>query len=194
MKTKIIFITLIVTLLLFNILLIVRYKQTEKRSISIENVKNDDSSTMIEKLTEKQFLQQLSEGIFFDSDNTPSMHSLYSDLPVLCFRFKETHCDACISTIIRHLSSMKEHFPSNGIVILSGYSNMRQFNAFAQTQKKTFNVLNANRLLIPLDEQSDPYFFVLTKDEKVQNVFIPDEKDSKYTKRYLDLVRDKYWE
>ncbi|WP_459684801.1 hypothetical protein [Viscerimonas tarda] len=46
---------------------------------------------------------------------------------------------------------------------------------------------------ITLDEQEQPYFFILNGNLSMRNVFIPTKEDSNYTADYLDCLGHKYW-
>ncbi|MDR1983503.1 MAG: hypothetical protein LBQ28_01565 [Prevotellaceae bacterium] len=176
-----------------------KYSQFSDKRID-ESVKNVTDIAFSE-VKEHILQQQAAEGascanvIIKDMDGkTLSLDVLSGDnSPRFCFRFKETDCDACINRITRTLSGIAKHFPENGIVILSGYDNARQFYAYAQTINLKFSVYNANKFNIDLDEHSLPYFFVLTTDGRMRNIFIPDENDTKFTSQYVDVVKKKYW-
>lgn len=112
---------------------------------------------------------------------------------ILCFRFKDTHCDACIQYAMRLLNEVVEKIKGK-IVVLSGYTNYTHFAAFASKQKSkisTYNIQNIKDWNIDQIEQS--YFFIIN-DGKIHNVFVPLKEDEIYTQNYIDAMIYKYWE
>lgn len=114
------------------------------------------------------------------------------DDAILCFRFKEYHCDACVQYIIRLLDDISEVIPEK-IVILCGYSNFNQFAAFESCKNKNIAVYNIGD--IPewkVDNIEQSYFFILYQG-KICNVFIPLKEDSDYMQKYIHTLLYKYW-
>jgi hypothetical protein len=196
---------LTVLLLLFNLSLMYKYKQ-QKNSINDLTNKTgritDREAWEAEELKEATLIQQLSEAypcqnIEIKNPKTKEnilLHSLLKEHKVvLFFRFKENDCDACIQHATKTLSEIAEHFPEMNIVILSGYGNVRQFYAYAQTENHQLSVYNVNHLSIPVDDREIPYFFILTPALKIQNIFILDKSDPTLTIRYLNVMQEKYW-
>lgn len=72
--------------------------------------------------------------------------------------------------------------------------NTRQFVAFSKAQNKRLSVYNVTRIAWEVDEFDEPYFFVVSKDRKVHNLFVPLKEDERLTERYMHEVQQKYWE
>jgi hypothetical protein len=194
---------ILVILLLFNSMLLYKYQQKERSQDMSTLLQELDKNTMdINEVKQMMLLQQQSEASSCANveiknpetkENVPLSFLLKDNKPVLFFRFKETDCDACIGKVMQTLTKMAKYFPENGIVILSGYNNVRQFYAYAQACNSHLKIYNVNQLPVSIDKQSVAYFFVLTPELKMQNIFIPDEADSKFIAQYLECVRTKYW-
>jgi hypothetical protein len=194
----------IILLLIFNSVIAYKYN-ANKKELAIVNrfselqVKENHNANSLKKAI---MLQQLSEAIpcvdieikDAETQKTVFLHSLLEkDKPLLFFRFKESYCDACVEQSILLLTDMSKYFPENRILILSGYANVRQFYAYAQTYKKHFKVFNIDVLPIAAEDQDSPYFFVLTQDMKFQNIFIVNKEDIGLTSEYLHYMGHKYW-
>ena len=205
MKKNVLLWAVIALLLVLNLIALYRYRQSqiELQTVSYRinelSVKEARESSVLKKF---MLLQQVSEGVSCKemeiqdakTKETITMASLFKNNDALLFfRFKENDCDACVSKSVRLLEDMSEHFPANGIVILSGYGNVRQFYAYAQSKERHFRVFNAGALPVDAENQEQPYFFVVTPDLKIQNVFIVSKEDEKMTSSYLHVISHKYW-
>lgn len=195
----------VILLLIFNLIALYRYHQSQKDLQMISYRLNELSVKELREssvLKQTMLCQQMSEAVSCrnveiqdaETKETVTLASLFkSNGNLLFFRFKENDCDACVEKSIDLLEKISEHFPANGIVILSGYSNVRQFYAYAQSRKKYFRIFNIESLPVIAENQEQPYFFVVTPDLKVQNVFIVSKNDSQLTADYLHHMEHKYW-
>ena len=112
---------------------------------------------------------------------------------ILCFRFKDTHCDACIQHAIRLLNEIPTSIQRK-IVVLCGYTNYVHFAAFESKQKKEIRTYNVEEIKHwDIDQIEQSYFFVI-QNGKIHNVFIPLKEDDKYTQEYIHSLLHKYWE
>jgi hypothetical protein len=203
MKKNILLISIIL-LLIFNSVLLYKYKQQGKRNGNLL-VQLEQQSTQkgeFEDLKQIILLQQRSEAypctdVEMKNPKTKENVSLYSllkqDKPTLFFRFKENDCDACVQSATQILTDIAEHFLEIDMVILSGYGNARQFYAYAQAENHQMSIYNVDHLPLPVDKQEVPYFFILTSELRIQNVFIPNKSDPVLTTKYLDVIQEKYW-
>lgn len=116
-----------------------------------------------------------------------------SSAPTLCFRFKETHCDACIQHAIRMLNECTATIP-NRIIVLSGYSNFTHFAAFESSQNQNISTYNIEEIPCwEVDGIEQSYFFILHQG-RIHNLFIPLKEDNNYTDNYIHTLLHKYWE
>lgn len=106
----------------------------------------------------------------------------------LFFRFKETHCDACVMGILQLL---KQTVLTNErkIVVLCGYSNAMQFFAFGKNRKNIL-VYNIEELPWELDYMDESYFFTIS-DGKICDVFVPLKDDFVYLQDYIECMSQK---
>ena len=146
-------------------------------------------------------IQQLSEAVNCETielkepklGENISFAKLIRNEPKLFFRFKENHCDGCVQSSIRLLSQLSDSVPDIEISILCGYNNVRQFQAYAQANRKQFEVYNINEMPLAAEIQEQPYFFVVTPDYRIRNVFITTKEDEHFTENYLAAIQNKYW-
>ena len=193
----------VLLLLAFNVVILNKYKKTLAESELLIDRYNDLSAREAREssiLKKQAILQQVAETMLLsdiefkspkNNSNVKLSALLKSGNPKLFFRFKETDCDACVQSSLRLIEETTAHMPRSEIVILSGYKNARQFYAYAEQQ--LISVYNADNLPTVLDEQEQPYFFVMDSNLRMQNVFIPTKEDVNYTADYLNCVSHKYW-
>lgn len=111
---------------------------------------------------------------------------------IFCFRFKDTHCEACIQHAMRLLNSIAEKNHGK-IVVLCGYTNYVHFAAFVSKQNNEMLVYNIENIKgWDIDQIEQSYFFIIN-DRKVHNVFIPLKEDDEYTQHYIHVLLHKYW-
>jgi hypothetical protein len=204
MKTQnFLLISLFALLIGLNVFLSIKYKQVQKTNsyLTLINTRYEGYKPWLtDILKENILIQQLSEA----SDcremelkgsgtkkNIP-LEKIIKDEPKLFFRFKETHCDGCVQSSVRMLSQLSDSVPELEITVLSGYQNVRQFNAYSQSQQK-FEVYNVNEIPLPTEYQDQPYLFVVTPDYRIRNVFITVKDDDLLTEQYLKMMQNKYW-
>jgi hypothetical protein len=204
---KTVFLWIIIGLLLvLNSTVLYRYYRSLEKLQEISWQVNEFS---VKELRESSILkrtvmfQQMSEAVscrevkLQDAETRKTVTSqslLKGNSALLFFRFKENDCDACVEKSVDLLEKISGYFPANGIVILSGYGNVRQFYAYVQSKKKQFRILNTETLPVAAENQEQPYFFVVTPDLKIQNVFIVNKGDSQFTGEYLHNIGHKYWD
>ena len=209
MKKKKFILTLVISsilLMILNIGLLYRHSQNEKElSIQKEqlNKLTIDKKEISETFRKSTIYQQASEAttckdfkVIDPINNEETIlfkDIIHNKVAQLFFRFKETNCDACTQNTLKQLSKLSAQFPKQGIIVLAGYKNIRQFNAFAQTYKLNFKVFNVHTLPIVAEKQNQPYLFVVTSEYKIQNIFIVNKSESRFTAEYLRCMTNKYW-
>jgi hypothetical protein len=204
---KTVFLWIIIGLLLaLNSIVLYRYYHSQEKLQEISYQMNELSIKELREsfiLKQAMMFQQMSEAVSCKdvklqdakTRKTIALFSLFKgNNALLFFRFKENDCDACVEKSVKLLEKMSGYFPANGIVILSGYGNVRQFYAYAQSKKKQFRILNTETFPVAAENQEQPYFFVVTPDLKIQNVFIVNKGDSQFTGDYLHNIEHKYWD
>lgn len=205
MKTKSLVIIAFILLIGLNFLVLFQYKQLQKENQYLALVNAQYGSIKLgesEVLKHNLIIQQLSEAISCenlelktpDTRENISFTKLIQNEPKLFFRFKEASCDACIQSTIEFLSDLSKSMPDIEIIILSGYANVRQFQAYAQSnQSKQFKVYNINEIPFTADQQDQPYLFIVTPDNLIRNVFITTKEDDRLTQEYLNAIMHRYW-
>lgn len=195
---------IVIILLLCNISIIHQYKKLEESANQIA----DKYSTL--NITENRISKNLklfslyqqkyensempiideyqkSENSFFDSINSGITMKTQ-----LCFRFKETHCDACVQKTLNLINEIAESFPIE-ISVLCSFTNYNQFAAFKSKQSYNIRIINIKEISWDVDSIEHSYFFVIDQG-RIHNLFIPLKEDWNYVKKYIHTIQHKYWE
>lgn len=193
----------IIALLLCNLILIYQYKGLEKSAHSIadkystlsvtENRINNNLKSF--SLYHQEYENSIMPIIKFRRDETlfhDSIHLYNTKEPLFCFRFKETHCDACIQKTLTLLNEINRNFPVR-IIVLCSFTNYNQFAAFRSRQSNNIKILNIEEISWNVDTIEQSYFFIIQKGY-IHNLFVPLKEDWDYVKKYIQIIRHKYWE
>jgi hypothetical protein len=113
---------------------------------------------------------------------------------ILVCRFSDLHCETCIDYSIRMLLQWVDSIGKDKILFLGAYRNNKIFNR----QKPLYGIdaletVNTIALHIPAEDLGYPYYFVLDSTLRISNVFIPDKGVPNVTNKYLELVKEKYF-
>ena len=114
---------------------------------------------------------------------------------VLVSRFTSLCCESCAIYSIQKACSFADSINTENIVFLGFYENTKILNLLKQQygihKKEVYNTMDFFN--IPVEKQSYPYYFVLGRDLKISDVFLPDKMCPDLTNRYLDRVAKKYF-
>jgi peroxiredoxin len=110
---------------------------------------------------------------------------------VLIYRFSETHCDICISQHIAMLKDMAYKLDIDQIILLSAYTNTKKLKVASQANDLKFKIYNIwGNLHIPLEQASNPYFFILDKNLVCRSFFAAIKENPQMTSYCLERMFD----
>lgn len=106
----------------------------------------------------------------------------------LVLRYSTQSCSTCVEDILTKMKDFEKHYPSIDILLLTTYRIQIDENSFKRICNIFPRVYNVFSLGIPLEEEIVPYLFVLDKDLRVIDAFIPDRELPELTNRYLQNI------
>lgn len=106
----------------------------------------------------------------------------------LVLRYSTQSCSTCVEDILTKMKDFEKHYPSIDILLLTTYRIQIDENSFKRICNIFPRVYNVFSLGIPLEEEIVPYLFVLDKDLRVIDAFIPDKELPELTNRYLQNI------
>lgn len=198
---------IIVVLLSVNVLTLVSYYKYKQRSVAnITYLATGNVTEKDELYTHKinfkanilnSNLKLNEKAIIRDSLNQFSLlRDIFSNKQerILVCRFLETNCASCIKYSIEMLCAWVETVKLDNVLFLGTYRNNRIFNKEKKLYKiEGFDVFNVSGLNIPAEEENYPYYFILDSSLNISDLFFPDKATPDITKRYFDLIRERYF-
>jgi len=106
------------------------------------------------------------------------------DRTKLVLRYSELNCQTCVDAMLTQLLN-NEKFNTSNCILLAYYRNpayLYQFMRINRLQLPVYSIKSTG--LLP-DTLNIPYFYLLDKDLRVSNVFIPEEGDTAAVADYL---------
>ncbi|MDR1368622.1 MAG: hypothetical protein LBJ72_00655 [Dysgonamonadaceae bacterium] len=111
---------------------------------------------------------------------------------VLIYRFSETHCDLCIEQHLSILKTLEGKISQGRLVLLCSYTNEKKMKIIRQTHNLNFKIYNIkDDVGIPLEQTSNPYFFILDRDMKCWSVFSAVKENPDLTISCIQAVIEK---
>lgn len=143
------------------------------------------------------FMQLESEGcqLDFKVTSTDSL-ALYTKLKEpfkLAFFHSEVNCNSCVESNISFLNDLGDSIGRQNIIFLTSYKHKKDLSVFERINQIKFPVYNVNSTGLTIEELNKPFFFVINEHLKAECVFVPIKEDSLHLKRYLNLIKQKYF-
>ena len=110
--------------------------------------------------------------------------------PTLVYRFASSNCSMCVEEQFQILKKMKDQLPERTILI-SSYLSGNAVTILKKTYQLEFDIFNILLLDIPMENQSNPYYFVIDPDMKCHNFFAVMTATPLLTQGYLDAISKK---
>jgi hypothetical protein len=143
------------------------------------------------------FMQFKSEGcqLNFNKISPDSLEFLTKnwETPKLVFFHSELNCNSCVEENIYLLNNFGNTIGNEHILFLTSYKNKRDLTLFRRINKIKSHIYNVSSIGLPIEELNYPFCFVINKEGKAECVFIPIKEDSLYFKRYLEMIKNKYF-
>ena len=108
----------------------------------------------------------------------------------LVFRYSEMNCNVCVDSQLVVLKQLCELIGENKIIIITTYVNalnMAKFKRINQIKPPIYNLIGEG-LGLQIDSLNMPFYFTLTKDGIITNVFIPEKEYPKSTQLYIKTI------
>lgn len=140
---------------------------------------------------ENKSLPEISIGNTQQGDSLRFTDIFKGNNATICFRFKESHCDACVQNGMMLLNQVCKQ-SGQRIVVLCSFVNSHQFLAFSKSQNKLMSLYNIDHLPWVADKIEEPYFFIVTEGKKIHNFFVPIKEKEELTHTYIHALLHKY--
>lgn len=143
------------------------------------------------------FMQLESEGcqLNFKVASSDSL-ALYTELKEsikLAFFHSEVNCNSCVESNISFLNDLGDSIGRQNIIFLTSYRHKRDLVVFKRINQIKFPVYNVGSTGLAMEELNEPFLFIINEHLKAECVFVPIKEDSLHLKRYLNLIKQKYF-
>jgi len=143
----------------------------------------------------------LEENLFFhamlDENQTINSGIELPREPNLVLRFSFRNCDICRNSALFEFKRLMDLTKSNRLKAIGSFMSPHDLKIFQETERQlSFNIANVSSDYFGLElerEASEPFFFVLFPDGSARHIFIPLKEDVPRTRRYLEIIRQKYF-
>lgn len=106
----------------------------------------------------------------------------------LVLRYSTLCCSSCVESILSEMQNFEKQYPNIDILLLTTYRITSEEDSFRRICKLFPNVYSVLSLRIPMEDEMTPYLFILDKDMRVVDTFIPHWELPELTSRYFKKV------
>jgi hypothetical protein len=200
---KIIIPFVIISLFAFNAFTLVRFKNLKQHIVKNKVIVNykkkikDDELNAYKVSFKANLLSsniQLDRLMIKDSLNKiirPKEIFNAGQKQILVYRFSKMHCESCVVASIKIIRKWMDSIGSENIIFLGNYRNNKIFRkTISEYDIENLKFYNTSQFNMAVEEIGYPYFFMLDKNLKTSNVFVPDKGLPKITEEYLKIIFD----
>ena len=181
--------SIILIIIIFTVVLFKVNNHFGKDKISLSNFSSDHCLTNYEINIKEEGVKI--PNIQFD-DSLLSFTK--REKPILILRIKETYCSTCIENEINMINKMGNEIKDN-LCILTSHSSKRnikrmmmKYNIDIPYQEIPYNFLDQYYF----EEFNAPYYFLLHKDMRISQIYLPEKALPKLTLDYFKNVKRLY--
>jgi len=185
-------------LLIFNLMLLSKIKQTRVAYSRQAEVAKDRYDSTIRDL----FLMLESEGmavnggIILESEEgvRATLQELISDSLFIVFRYSELDCNKCVINNLGYLNVLKNSIDNANIIILTTYGKLNDLILFKRVNHINFPVYNISEygLGLPAEKSGMPFLFMMDGSLVTRYVHFPDKENPRLTNIFLNLIPRHY--
>ncbi|MDR2146922.1 MAG: hypothetical protein LBE91_10735 [Tannerella sp.] len=188
---------IILALLAINIYTMIGFRRFKQQNAS-EYVNDELHTLKVNFWTniENSNIQLEATSVKDSSNNVLLLNDIWENgqKQMLVCRFSESHCESCVDYSIRQIHHWVDSIGKENLLFLGAYRNNKIFNKTKPLYNiHHLNVYNVSSLNMPAEELGFPYFFILSSNMTVSNVFVPDKATPAITQNYLKMINKRYF-
>lgn len=108
---------------------------------------------------------------------------------MLILRYSEMNCDVCVDSLISKLNLYMDSVGIENIALFTTSQNKGYIRRFKKVNKIKFDIYDIGlKLDSVLTDIGVPYFFVLSRNRRVNNMFVPQSEYIDLTDKYLHSI------
>lgn len=106
----------------------------------------------------------------------------------LVLRYSYLSCSPCVDYAVTALKEFKDQHLDTDVLLLSTSQHRKDLRNFKRINKIFFHVYHVDSLDFPIDKENVPYFFMLDKDMRAFNFFVPHQEIPELTVEYFRKI------
>lgn len=129
-----------------------------------------------------------------DRDSVINLKEIIGKTPKLIFKFSETDCSECVKSEVINLDILSKEVGSENIIILTGFSNPKNFLLFrtkSETNIRAYNMEN-QILGLPIETENYPFLFIVDSSLNVNSIFVPFKEAPVLSEKYYNIVKKNF--
>lgn len=194
---------IVLVLVICNVGLIVKISQKDERqdrmaeSLSLLNkyYYTLESTSLLQFKYNDRILKDF---IITDIDNIPhKLSSIFQgDEFKIILKISHRNCTPCVDNELENLYRISKKIGIDQIVVLCESGNMREFTAYFKALEYPFTcfyIAEENSLQDVIRQENVPFVFLMNRDLRIRNLFIPSKELPDYSKAYYNMMAIRYW-
>ena len=193
MKKEFLIILAVLSIVTISVQYVIINKQNTKGDVLNQELeyisqRNDQKLVYWES---KRLSEIKAEGANFKLDNVQKKEQNEDEwtptFPKVVFRFFQTNCSPCIDVEIENIEKIADSLSYSNICVVVDGLNNREIKSF-QKEHPLLKIFASKDGMIsnnPIENNQNPYYFMLTKNNTIQGVFVPDPVTPSITQNYL---------
>lgn len=159
-----------------------------------KNYSNFYNKYLLELKLNNCSIESFAEVINLNNDTIPLVQVL-STKPTLVFLFSKLTCPICIKRELTNLKSKESIFGVINILIITDFDNHRDIVMFCKINEINYSmyILKNENISSLLFSKPYLYYFILSNDIIMREVFLVNKDSPELTNNYLETVRYKYF-
>lgn len=112
--------------------------------------------------------------------------------PILIYKYSELNCNVCYETEIKNLHAIfKSQTDKEHVAILCSYRQDRDFIVFKKMNKIELPIYRIPEYTLNkvAEQYGNPYYFLLHKNLKISNTYMPEKLFDSKNKQYLESIK-----
>lgn len=108
----------------------------------------------------------------------------------LVLRYSSFSCTPCVDSAVELIKNFIKENPNIDVLLIGTYGLAQELRRFKRTNGLLTQVYHVNSLKLPIEKENIPYLFILDKDMKVIDIFIPRKELLEQTANYLKQIKE----
>ena len=164
-----------------------------------DSVQSGNVESVVSIFAQDMYYEQLTDGhlLKFDEVLTSLHESLVFDSLILdqsqlvVLRISDQNCSVCVDAELEELERLQQKLTEKQGVVLASFENKRELRILTEGVEKLgvpiFSI-RFDKVNLPIEEANIPYYFALSSDRSVSNVFIPKKSFPDLTNAYFTAL------